>query len=711
MKTSKQIRQEFLDFFNKKNHKIIKSAPSIPQNDPTLLFTNAGMNQFKGIFLNTEEITNPRVADTQKCIRVSGKHNDLEEVGHDTYHHTYFEMLGNWSFGDYYKKEAIQFAWELLTKVWEMDKERLWVTVYKDDKEAEDYWKQFTDIAPDRILKFGDKDNFWEMGETGPCGPCSEIHYYSGDTPKNQEAKKINADDPEYIEIWNLVFIQYNRNSKGLSPLPKKHVDTGMGFERVVAVLQNKKSNYDTDLFQPIIQKVAQISKIPYSQEKGIPHRVIADHIRMLTISLSDGGLPSNEGRGYVMRRILRRAVRYGKMLNLHEPFLFQLVDNVVNILGDIFPEIVDKKEHIQKVIKAEEVSFSETLDRGLEVFEKLYKSTIDNNSKILSGKDAFKLYDTFGFPLDLTCLIAREKNLDVDQDGFNKEMEKQKQRARESAGFKIAKNDQTEWITLSQGEDSEFIGYNKLSCSSKIRKYGFEKNHIKLILSKTVFYAESGGEIGDVGEISGKDFTIKIENTVKSNNMFIHIGQIQQGQIGKNPDVVLKVDSKSDSAIRSNHSATHLLHSALKSVLGDHIQQAGSLVTDERLRFDLTHYEKISVDEIFKIENIINNKIRENLLISKTVKSYDEAKKEGATALFGEKYGNEVRVVTIPNFSKELCGGKHAKRTGDIGIFKIIAESSVAAGVRRIEAITGSMANSLKVIKIFRIKFLNRNP
>lgn len=712
MKTSQEIRKEFLDFFRSKDHKIVKDSPVIPQDDPTLLFTNAGMNQFKKIFLGLEKPEYLRVANVQKCIRVSGKHNDLEEVGRDTYHHTFFEMLGNWSFGDYYKKEAIEYAWEILTEVWNLPKERFWATVYKEDDEAAKLWTEVTDISPNKVLKFGEKDNFWEMGDTGPCGPCSEIHYYTGDALESQSASKINAGDSEYVELWNLVFIQYNRDKTGnLHPLSKKYVDTGAGFERIVAVLQGKHSNYDTDLFQPIIDAIAYLTGINYTEKNGMAHRVIADHIRMLTFTIAEGGMPSNEGRGYVIRRILRRAARFGRILNMHEPFIYKLVDPVIDIMGSVYEEIVERKEHIQKVIESEERLFGETLDKGLEVFEKIKAEVLEKNNTIIPGEDAFMLYDTYGFPLDLTKLIADENGLTVDEKGFHKEMEKQRKRARENVVFKAnyGKN-LNKWTTLTKGKDSEFVGYESEETDAIIRRYIIEGGKVHIILDKTPFYAESGGEIGDSGEIFSSDFKAKIEDTIKSNKEIIHIGYIESGKIGNNPNVHAAVDKNRSKKIKANHTATHLLQAALRQVLGTHIHQAGSLVSDERLRFDLTHYEKISQEDLYKVEDIVNQEIRENVKVEVLYRRYDEAKKSGAMALFGEKYGDIVCVIKIGDYSMELCGGKHADRTGDIGYFKIISESSVAAGIRRIEAVTGeeaileSRANEMIIGKLERI-------
>ena len=692
MKTANDVRREFLEFFASRGHKIIRSAPVIPQSDPTLLFTNAGMNQFKGIFLGQEKIESPRIANSQKCIRVSGKHNDLEEVGKDTYHHTFFEMLGNWSFGDYYKAEAVQMAWELLTEVWKLPTERLWVTIYQDDEEALQAWQRIAGLDQSRILRFGEKDNFWEMGETGPCGPCSEIHYYTGPHPEYQQAEMINSGNPEYIELWNLVFIQFDRDKSGeLKPLPLKHVDTGAGLERMVAVLQGKKSNYDTDLFKPIIDRIVSLTGKEYHTENGVPHRVIADHIRMLTFAIADGGLPSNDGRGYVIRRILRRAARFGRMLEMHKPFIYQLVDSVIEVLGATYPEIVERRNHIQAVIKAEEKSFGLTLDRGLEVFAKLKENLQRNNITIIPGEEVFKLYDTFGFPMDLTRLLAEEAGLSIDEKGFENLMNRQKERARASVVFQADDFLENEdWQTLTTGDDSEFVGYENLETQSVIRKYLIEGQKVHLILDRTPFYAEAGGEVGDVGIIEGNNFRIKIDNTRKIGSSIIHSGHFEKGNSIVDPIVKACLDNVANWQIRANHTATHLLQAALRQILGEHVHQSGSLVTPEKLRFDFTHFTKMTESEIEAVEDWVNARIRENLPVNAEVKDYQSARESGAMALFGEKYGDVVRVINVGDYSKELCGGKHVNRTGDIGCFKIISETAIAAGVRRIEAITG---------------------
>ena len=682
---SAEIRTSFFKFFEEKDHQFVRSSPVVPNDDPTLLFTNAGMNQFKPIFLDQTIPENSRAVNSQKCIRVSGKHNDLEEVGVDTFHHTFFEMLGNWSFGDYYKKEAIQWAWELFTDVWGLDKGRLWATVYEDDDEAFNLWTEVTDISPSRVLRCGKKDNFWEMGETGPCGPCSEIHYYVGDDPENQKASGVNVSD-EYWELWNLVFIQNNRKEDGtIEDLPAKHVDTGAGLERIVAVLQGKNSNYDTDLFMPIIKKLESISGKDYL-ENPIPFRVISDHIRMLCFSIADGALPSNDGRGYVVRRILRRAARFGRTIGLTDPFLFDLVQTVGEIMGEIFTEVLKIQPHIEKVIQAEETSFNQTLDRGITHFDKMIDTLV---GKEISGTDAFKLYDTYGFPLDLTQLMAHERKLTVDEKGFNVAMAKQKKRAKEAGKFKVGTTT-IEWVTVSEGEDSDFLGYESLESESKIRRYANQDGQILVILDQTPFYAESGGQVGDTGTISGDGIDLKVLDVKKENNSFIHICT---GAIDKPGTATCQVDGPRRQSTMNNHTAAHLVYKAIKTILGDHVNQAGSFVHPDYLRFDLTHFEKITADQIRVVELKVNEQILLNTKLDITIKSYDDAKASGAEALFGEKYGDLVRVVRVGDYSLELCGGTHVKRTGDIGSFKITEESSLSSGVRRIVAVTGQKA------------------
>ena len=686
---AKKIRNDFIKFFQDRDHRFIRSSPVVPIDDQTLLFTNAGMNQFKPIFLGEHKADYQRAVNTQKCIRVSGKHNDLEEVGVDVFHHTFFEMLGNWSFGDYYKKEAIKWSWELFTDLWGLDKSRLWVTVYKDDDEAHDLWLEQTDIKKDRVLRFGDKENFWEMGDTGPCGPCSEIHYYVGEEVDDQDPNGVNNTD-EYWELWNLVFIQYDRQGDGtLLDLPEKHIDTGAGLERIVTVLQNKKSNYETDLFQPIITGIENITGTKYNKNK-VSHHVIADHIRMLSFAIADGAMPSNEGRGYVLRRILRRASRYGRMLKKKDPFLYKLVDQVIEVMGESFPELVDKKTHIQKVIESEEISFNSTLERGLIHFEKY----VNNNANIISGDEAFKLYDTYGFPLDLTQLMAREHGLEVDETGFHKNMKKQRDRAKAAGNFKQVTEDLS-WVVVSDNQNSNFLGYEHIESDSDICKYAVTDNYTILVLDQTPFYAESGGQIGDTGIIISGDDKLNVLDCQKSGEEIHHIcsGAFNKERLSEK--VTCRVDYKRRQNIRKNHTATHLLHAALKKTLGDHVHQAGSLVHPEYLRFDLTHSEKISNQEILEIENLVNKEIQRNVALDIAIKNFDVAKAEGAEALFGEKYGDEVRVIAIGEFSMELCGGTHVDRTGDIGLLKIIEESSLAAGIRRLVAVTGPEAIS----------------
>ena len=695
-----EIRNSFLDFFRSKGHEIVPSAPIVVKNDPTLMFTNAGMNQFKDIFLGNQPAKWNRAADTQKCLRVSGKHNDLEEVGHDTYHHTMFEMLGNWSFGDYFKKEAIAYAWEYLTEVVKIDKDRLYVTVFggdeKDgqaaDMEAYNYWKEH--VSEDRIIYGNKKDNFWEMGETGPCGPCSEIHI----DLRDEEARKqiagrdlVNKDDPQVIEIWNLVFMQYNRMADGhLVELPAKHVDTGMGFERLVRVLQGKTSNYDTDVFQPIIQAIAKMSGIEYgkAEKTDVAMRVVADHLRAVSFAIADGQLPSNNGAGYVIRRVLRRAVRYGfTFLGFEEPFVCQLLPILVQQMEHNYPEIKAQQELVGKVIREEEASFLRTLAQGIKRFESYVEQ---HKGQDIDGNFAFELFDTYGFPIDLTQLMAGEKGLNVDMEGFKANLEEQKNRSR-----KAAEKANGDWVVVNESEQpTEFVGYTDLTCESHILRFrevvAKKQKHFEIVLDKTPFYAEMGGEVGDTGTLTSENETIKIVNTIKENNLVIHITE----QLPQNPEAVFTatVDAERRQRIANNHSATHLMHAALRKVLGSHVEQKGSLVDDQRLRFDFSHFAKMTQDEIRQVEKIVNQKIRENIPnVTYAEIPIDEAKAMGATALFGEKYGDKVRVVVFDkDYSMELCGGCHTSATGNIGMFKIVTEGAIAAGIRRIEAITG---------------------
>ena len=705
--TSSEIRNQFLNFFKGKEHKIVASSPVVPFDDPTLLFTNAGMNQFKDVFLGTGKRDYKRAVDTQKCIRVSGKHNDLEEVGHDTYHHTFFEMLGNWSFGDYYKAEAIEWAWELLTEVWKLPKERLWATVYKNDDEALDLWKTKTNINPNHILKFGEKDNFWEMGDTGPCGPCSEIHINIGEDFENPEY--VNAGTPECIEIWNLVFIQYNRDGNGkLHDLPAKHVDTGMGFERVCALLQKKTSNYDTDVFSPLIRKISEISKVKYlkdlsaeafakAEEYRIPMRVIADHIRALTFAIADGAVPGNEGRGYVLRRILRRAARYGRKINLSEPFLYQLVDVLVQTMGDIFPEIKEKKEYVKKVIMSEEESFNATLDRGIELFEEIIEKLNKKNEKLIAGEDVFKLYDTFGFPVDLTNIMAIEKGFSIDEVRFNELMNQQKKSSREASKEKFASvnvllND-TKGFQFSSTEPTEFTGYDELQTKSKITGYKRDGNTNLVILNKSPFYVEAGGQVDDAGSLILEGNKFNVVDLLKVENKIIHVIENDSKKILQTDvELVAEVDSIHRWDVMRNHSVTHFLHASLRKILGTHVQQAGSYVGPDHLRFDFTHFTKPSPDELRDIEAMVNEQLRRNLpMYHHRNIPFEEAKKMGALMFFGDKYGEKVNVVQFGDFTMEFCGGTHVRNSSEIGLFKITSEASIASGVRRIEAVTGA--------------------
>jgi alanyl-tRNA synthetase len=694
--TSNEIREQFLQFFKDKQHQIVGSAPVVPFDDPTLLFTNAGMNQFKDVFLGTGTREYKRAANTQKCIRVSGKHNDLEEVGHDTYHHTFFEMLGNWSFGDYYKSEAIEWAWELLTEVWKLPKERLFATVYRTDDEAFELWKTKTDIKHDHILRFDEKDNFWEMGETGPCGPCSEIHINLSDDFDNPVY--VNAGVPECIEIWNLVFIQYNRDEKGhLHELPSKHVDTGMGFERVCAVLQNKNSNYDTDVFTPLIQSISKIADIKYeAEDHKIAMRVIADHIRTLTFAIADGAVPGNEGRGYVLRRILRRAARYGRKLNLNKPFLYKIVKDVVNAMGNAFPELPGKQKFVEKVIRGEEESFNLTLGRGLELFDKIVTALESEGKTMIPGEDVFKLYDTFGFPVDLTQLMASERSLSIDEVGFDVLMQKQKDKGREATRDKlstvnVSTNDLSSF-EISDEAASGFSGYDELRTTAKIIGAKNEEGRSLVVLDKTPFYVEAGGQIDDLGRIITDIKDFKVIDVAKSGNKTIHVLENEDAALSTGREVIAEVDQMRRWDIMRNHTATHFLHAALRKILGTHVHQAGSYVGPDRLRFDFTHFSKLTNEELRDIEILVNEELRRNIpLLHHRNIPFDDAKKMGALMFFGDKYGDKVNVVQFDNFSIEFCGGTHVKNSSEIGLFKIISEASIASGVRRIEAVTGS--------------------
>ena len=719
--TSNELRQEFLRFFESKAHHIVPSAPMVVKNDPTLMFTNAGMNQFKDIFLGNAPAKYPRVADSQKCLRVSGKHNDLEEVGHDTYHHTMFEMLGNWSFGDYFKKEAIEWGWEFLTEVLKIDKSCLYVTVFGGDEneglgkdmEAYEFWKQH--IAEDRILLGSKKDNFWEMGDQGPCGPCSEIHVdiRSAEEKAKQPGKDlVNKDHPQVIEIWNLVFMQYNRLANGtLEPLPAKHVDTGMGFERLCMVMQGKQSNYDTDVFQPIIQEIARKAELSYgSDEKAdVAMRVCADHLRAVAFSIADGQLPSNAKAGYVIRRILRRAVRYGyTFLGFKEPFIYDLVPTLVNQMGKQFEELVKQQDLIKRIILEEEQSFLRTLSNGILKFERYIAETKGN---VIGGAFAFELFDTYGFPIDLTELMAKENGWTVDMQGFQKGLDEQKQRSRAAAAV-----DTDDWVVVHNGQEEQFVGYDTLTADVEILKYRKvktkDKEFYQLVFDRTPFYGEGGGQAGDKGSLVCGDEKVIVFDAKKENNLIVHL--VESLPADPSATFVAMVDEGKRRRTENNHTATHLLHKALRTVLGTHVEQKGSSVDDMRLRFDFSHFAKLSHDEIRQVEHLVNEDIRRNIALEEhRAMPIAEAQKLGAMALFGEKYGEVVRVVKYAD-SVEFCGGTHVSATGNIGSFRIVAESAIAAGMRRIEAVTGieaeNYANALQD-QIDALKDLMKNP
>ena len=745
MMTSAAIRQQFIDFFISKNHTIVPSAPIVVKNDPSLLFTNAGMNQFKDYFLGNRQALYSRVADTQKCLRVSGKHNDLEEVGVDTYHHTMFEMLGNWSFGDYFKKEAIAWSWELLVDVFKLDKDRLYVTVFEGDakenlprdEEAINEWKKL--IAADRILMGNKKDNFWEMGDTGPCGPCTEIHV---DCRRDEERKQVdgktlvNNDHPQVIEIWNNVFIQFNRKKDGsLEPLPAKHVDTGMGFERLVRVIQGKSSNYDTDVFTGTISETSKKVNKVYKggdDKESIAFRVIADHIRAISFTIADGQLPSNTGTGYVIRRILRRAVRYYySYLDYKQPLLHQLLPGLAKQFENIFPELMQQLDFVSRVVKEEEEAFLRTLDKGLKMMAEIVESmnaidavivkkgSVSGNTQgisivsgTISGKTAFELYDTFGFPVDLTKLIAKENNFQIDEVGFEKELLEQKNRSRAATTLETE-----DWITVNDIPSSKFVGYDSLETKAKVVKYrkvsGKGKELYQIVLDNTPFYAESGGQVGDSGQLTINNMQLAIVNTRKENDLIIHFAESIPTDL--NGELTATVNAVRRKHITVHHSVTHLMHAALRTVLGKHVAQKGSLVNEEHLRFDFSHFAKMTDEEIAKTEALVNKKIRENIPVVIKSMNKDEAVALGAMALFGEKYGDVVRVVIMdPGYSIELCGGTHVGSTGELGLFKIKSETAVAAGVRRVEAICGKAAEeyiNASLVEISVISGLLKNP
>jgi alanyl-tRNA synthetase len=717
-KTSKEIRNAFLDFFKEKNHQIVNSAPMVVKGDPTLMFTNAGMNQFKDQFLGNEPIKYPRVADTQKCLRVSGKHNDLEEVGLDTYHHTMFEMLGNWSFGDYFKKEAVDWAWEFLVTRMGISAERLYATVFEGssddnlerDDEAAGFWERY--LPKDRILNGNKKDNFWEMGDTGPCGPCSEIHVdlrSEDDRAKTPGRELVNKDHPLVIEIWNLVFIQFNRKSDGsLQELPAKHVDTGMGFERLCMALQGVTSNYDTDIFQNIITEIEKLSNVKYGAEEktDIAMRVIADHLRAVAFAIADGQLPSNNKAGYVIRRILRRAVRYGyTFLNFRESFIYRLTEVLKNTMGDAFPELTAQQQLIEKVIKEEEESFLRTLSTGIKLLDEIISKVRNENGTRISGKDAFALYDTYGFPLDLTALIARENGLGIDEQEFSTEMEMQKNRSRNAAQLETG-----DWVEIRKIDNTLFLGYDATEAEVRIARYRKvtqkKKSYWQLVFDQTPFYGESGGQVGDSGYMEADGVKTPVFDTQKENNLTVHLTE----KLPENPEqtfrAVVNLEKRTETA--NNHTATHLLHAALREVLGTHVEQKGSLVNSDHLRFDFSHFQKMTEEEMEQVEALVNEKIRANTPQEENREMpMEKAQELGAMMLFGEKYGESVRVIKFGE-SVELCGGTHVPATGQIGLFKIVSEGAIAAGVRRIEAITGKRAedfvnDQLKTLKSIR--------
>jgi len=711
MKNSKEIRQEFISFFEDRGHRFVRSAPVVPNDDPTLLFSNSGMAQFKDVFLGTGVREYNRAANSQKCIRASGKHNDLEDVGHDNYHHTFFEMLGNWSFGDYFKKEAIEWAWELMTDVWGLPKDKLWATVYEGgegveaDEDAENLWRTRTDINPEQVLRFDKQDNFWEMGEVGPCGPCSELHIDLGEGTcplSDKHDCSVNLEGCwRFVELWNLVFIQYQRFPDGhLEPLAAQHVDTGMGLERVCRVLQGVDSNYSTDLFTPILAGISEVTGQEDSGgDVGVAYRVIADHLRSLSFAIADGAFPSNEGRGYVLRRMLRRATRYGRVLNMHEPFIYKLVPVLAEVMGDAFPEINKQQKHVQNVIQAEETSFGLTLDRGLEIFEKMVSTPETKATEQLSGEDAFKLYDTYGFPVDLTRLMCEERGIGTDENGFDKLMHEQRTRAREAGKFKATLD---EWTEISAGQDSKFVGYDILRTESKLRRHSRnDQGQWQFILDITPFYAESGGQVGDHGTLEQNRKKWNVVDVQKQGDSIIHFcEEVNPEAKNASPDftpdaspMTAVVNAELRLSTTNNHTAAHLMHEGLKQVLGEHVNQAGSLVNPEILRFDFTHFEKVTERQLEEIENIVNSVIRDNIPTDIYETPFQEALDSGITALFGEKYGDVVRVVKVSDFSEELCGGCHVKATGQIGQFRIFSEEAIASGVRRVVAVTGRQA------------------
>lgn len=704
-RSSSEIRRDFIQFFQQRAHTFVPSSNLAPMDDPTLLFINAGMNQFKGIFLGDNPKGLKRAVNSQKCLRVSGKHNDLEEVGKDGTHHTFFEMLGNWSFGDYYKKDAIVWAWEILTQVWKLPKERLFVTIYQDDDETEKVWRENTDIAPERILRFT-KENFWEMGAVGPCGPCTEIHYDKGDLATQAETfadltHGVNGPNTRYMEVWNLVFIQNERMADGsLRALEQTHVDTGCGLERITAVMQGVDSNYDTDLFRPILDAIAHLSGVPYSPDMaGMPHRVIADHLRALTFVITDGVTPGNEGRGYVMRRILRRACRYAHKLGQKEPFVFRLVPTLIEVMGEAFPELRQRATYVAQVIELEEKRFMRTLDQGLSRLQDKLQTLTQQKKTQLPGEEAFLLHDTFGFPVDLTMLLAEEQGFSLDYESYTQCMQAQQERARQAAKFDATLTSEEAWVTLLPQTQTTFTGYeHEVQPQVRVCRYAEAQDFLYVVLDKTPFYAQAGGQVGDQGELFSAEVRLRVVDTFTQLQTHIHKCELLQGLVTPVTMATLtaQVDGEKRAATRKNHSATHLLHASLHQILGPQAEQKGSYVGPDRLRFDFHHGQALTVEQLRAIERIVNEEIQKGHAVTTQVCDIETAKATGAQALFGEKYGDQVRVLTMGGFSKELCGGTHVKNTGEIGLFQLVSESSIAAGVRRIEALTGAAAVTL---------------
>ncbi len=717
---SSEIRSIFLNFFESRGHKIVPSSPLIPWNDPTLLFVNAGMVQFKKIFLGEEKSPFNRAVSCQKCMRAGGKHSDLENVGHTTRHHTFFEMLGNFSFGDYFKKEAILYSWELLIDHFKLPIEKLYVSVFEEDDEAAKLWREITGIPDSKIVRLGAKDNFWQMGDTGPCGPCSEIIIDQGkDKGCGRPDCFVGCDCDRFLELWNLVFMQFSRDTDGtLTPLPKPSIDTGMGIERISAVLQGKDSNFDSDLFEPIINDISVISGIKYGSSKNtdVSIRVLADHVRASVFILSEGLVPSNEGRGYVLRRIIRRASRHAKLLNLHEPCLYRIADSVINVMGIVYPEIISEQERIKKLLRIEEENFIKTIETGMNLLDEIISMVKKEGAKVIPGEEIFRLYDTYGFPLDFARDIALDAELAIDEEGFQKEMELQRQR---SVGKMISTSPSLKLNAEVHNIKTEFVGYELLETKSTVElifKNGnlvdelIEGDEGEIILDKTPFYGESGGQVGDTGTITSENLSIAVLDTKKINqDTIIHNVKVLKGTIKKGSKVVCSVDINRRKDIMRNHTATHLLHKTLRLVLGEHVKQSGSIVLPDRLRFDFTHFTSMTDEEIKKTEEIVNEKILENLIVKTEILNIEEAIKTGATALFDEKYGEKVRVVSIENFSKELCGGTHCKATGEIGLFVVYSEGSVASGIRRIEALTGKNAFNYLRQKSYEILDIKR--